>query len=39
MLLTGNLYQQQPMNTGKKSEKKMVPSMPKLHGEGGFILE
>ncbi len=37
-LLTGNLYQQQPM----AEEEKILPpaeDMPQLHGDGGFMLE
>jgi len=35
LLMTGNLYQQQPM----QREEKAPPAMPKLHGDGGFIEE
>jgi len=34
-LLIGNLYQQQPMT----DKTKPPPEMPKLHGEGGFIVD
>lgn len=37
LLLQGNLYQQQPM---KRERKEDAPAaLPKLHGEGGFILD
>jgi len=51
LLMYGNLYQQQPMNdsskessggSAEKSKTKNAPAqqdVPKLHGDGGFILE
>jgi pilus assembly protein CpaC len=35
-LLLGNLYQQEPM---PMEDRKLEPALPKLHGDGGFILE
>jgi pilus assembly protein CpaC len=40
LLMTGNLYQQQQMNTNQPTDlASPITPMPKLNGAGGFIME